>query len=83
MPIGTLSAKGQLIIPAKIRRQLHLMPQDKIEIHVEERGILLYPIPHDPIEACYGVLKTEKTAHAMISGARKEEKQIEKRKARL
>ena len=82
MSIATLSSKGQLIIPAEVRRKFNLMPQDKIEIRVEEEGIFLYPIPHDPVEACYGVLKTKKTARSMMVGARKEEKEIERRKAR-
>ena len=80
MPIGTLSTKGQLIIPAYIRRQFHLKPKDKVDIQVDERGIVLYPIPEDPIQACFGILKTKKSVTSIMHNVRKEEKGIEKRK---
>ena len=80
MPIGTLSTKGQLIIPAYIRRQFHLKPRGKVDIHVDKRGIVLYPIPEDPIQACFGVLKTKKSVTSIIHDVREEEKRLEKRK---
>ena len=80
MPIGTLSTKGQLIIPAYIRRQFHLKPKDKLDIHVDKRGIVLYPIPDDPIQACFGILKTKKSAASIMHDVREEEREIEKRK---
>ncbi len=80
MTIGTLSTKGQLIIPVHIRRQFHLKPKGKVDIHVDKRGIVLYPIPEDPIQACFGVLKTKKSVTSIMHGVREEEKRIEKRK---
>jgi len=80
MPIGTLSTKGQLIIPAHIRRQFHLKPKDKVDIHVDKQVIVLYPIPDDPIHACFGALRVKKSAASIMHEVRKEEKKIEKRK---
>ena len=80
MTIATLSTKGQLIIPAHIRRQFHLKPKGKIDIHVEKQEIILHPIPDDPIDACFGILKTKKSATAAMHAAREEERQIEARK---
>ncbi len=80
MPIGTLSTKGQLIIPVYIRRQFHLKPKDKVDIQVDKRGIVLYPIPDDPIQACFGALRVKKSASSIMHNVREEERKIEKRK---
>lgn len=80
MTVATLSTKGQLIIPVHIRRQFHLGPQAKVDIHVEKQGIVLYPIPDDPIEACFGAFETKKSAVDIMHAMREEEKQIEIRK---
>lgn len=80
MTVATLSTKGQLTIPAYIRRRLHLKPKDKIDIHVEEKEIVLCPIPEDPIEACFGTLKTKKSAGTIMHAVREEEIRAEAKK---
>jgi len=80
MATATLSTKGQIIIPIPIRRKLHLGPQDKIDIVVKGDEIVLHPLPRDPIEACFGALKTKKSAKSMVRAARREELHIEDKK---
>ena len=36
-----LSTKGQLVIPAHFRKALNLRPGDKVEIALEDRGLVL------------------------------------------
>ena len=35
---ATITSKGQVTVPKKVREQLHLSPGDKIEFLVEENG---------------------------------------------
>ncbi len=39
----TLSSKGQLVIPARLRQLLGLNPGDRLELTVEPDGLLLKP----------------------------------------
>ena len=45
MPTSTITSKGQITIPKKVRERLHLREGDRLEFCVEEDGSLkLYPI---------------------------------------
>jgi AbrB family looped-hinge helix DNA binding protein len=83
MTVAILSTKGQLTIPVYIRRQFHLKPKDKVDIHIEKKEIVLCPIPDDPVEACFGALKTRKSTAAIMHAVRKEEKQTEAKKWKM
>ena len=52
----TLSSKGQLVIPARLRQLLGLHPGDRLELSLEADGLLLRP---------HGSRKTT-SAHALI-----------------
>jgi len=41
MSRSTLSTKGQLVIPAPLRKALHLRPGDKVEMTLEGRRLVL------------------------------------------
>jgi AbrB family looped-hinge helix DNA binding protein len=43
MSTTTLSSKGQLVIPRKIRQALHLKPGDKIKFTLEGQRIVIEP----------------------------------------
>jgi len=51
---STITARGQTVIPAKIRQQFHLSPSDRLEWIVDESGIHVKPVKSDPIEAFRG-----------------------------
>jgi antitoxin PrlF len=45
MAIATLTAKGQVTIPKKVREYLHLQTGDKLDFRIEDDGSLrIYPI---------------------------------------
>jgi AbrB family looped-hinge helix DNA binding protein len=44
MDTATLSSKGQLVIPRKIRLALHLEPGDKIKFSLEGQRALIEPV---------------------------------------
>ena len=57
MTITTISTKGWVVIPKKYREKYGLSPGAKVRF-IECGGILsLLPVPEDPIEAAYGMLK--------------------------
>lgn len=51
---STITAKGQTVIPAAIRRQFHLTPADRLEWVVDTNGIHVVPVQGNAIEAFRG-----------------------------
>jgi len=66
-----LSCKGQVVIPAKIRRKSNLKPQSKVSILDLDDQIVLFPLPDDPIRAADGILESEKSVLEMMREARR------------
>ena len=40
----TLSSKGQLVLPAEVRRQLDLAPGQRLSVELREGGLFLQPL---------------------------------------
>ncbi|MBN1103304.1 MAG: AbrB/MazE/SpoVT family DNA-binding domain-containing protein [Deltaproteobacteria bacterium] len=57
MPAVPVSAKGQILVPKRIREKFGIRPGGRVLIIEESSGILLKPAPEDPIEAACGFLK--------------------------
>ena len=58
MPIVKTLAKGQIVIPAEIRKKIGLKPGRKVLLTlVDERKVVIEPVPDDPIEAACGMLQ--------------------------
>ncbi len=51
MAISTLSKKSQLVLPAKIRRQLGIEPGDRLALEVEGDHVILRKVPRSDVEA--------------------------------
>ncbi|MCA9453328.1 MAG: AbrB/MazE/SpoVT family DNA-binding domain-containing protein [Nitrospiraceae bacterium] len=48
MPVATLTSKGQITLPKKIREQLKLQPGDRVEFLVGTDGrITVWPVTSD------------------------------------
>jgi AbrB family looped-hinge helix DNA binding protein len=52
-----VSARGQIAIPARIRKAHHLRANSRIEWIDERTRIILIPLPDDPITALQGAYK--------------------------
>jgi AbrB family looped-hinge helix DNA binding protein len=50
-------AKGQVVIPAELRRKFGIEPGSLIEIRAAADHLELYPLPRDPIAAFRGSIK--------------------------
>jgi AbrB family looped-hinge helix DNA binding protein len=70
--VKTLS-KGQIVIPAEIRKKYHIKPGTKIQV-LEYSGIIyLIPPVADPINAACGVLPSEPSLSEKLISERKGE----------
>jgi AbrB family looped-hinge helix DNA binding protein len=76
MTISRATVKGQVIIPAPLRKKFNIKKGTRIAI-IEGEGnvILIKPLPDDPIEASRGVLKGKTSMiKALIKDRREEAK---------
>jgi AbrB family looped-hinge helix DNA binding protein len=68
---STITARGQTVIPATIRRQLHLSPADRLEWVLDNGGIRVVPVRASPVDALRGQGRGGSTARLLA--ARKED----------
>ena len=58
MVITKATSKGQVVIPAELRKKLNIKKGTRLAVSQGEGNlILLRPVPDDPIEASKGMLK--------------------------
>ena len=43
MPMSTISSKGQITLPAALRRKLGIKAHDRVSVEIERDGILIKP----------------------------------------
>lgn len=74
MPIITISSKGQIVIPKKIRKDLGIKPGQKVSVRViDSQRIELLPLPENPIEAFCGIFEEGSSLTEALLKERKEE----------
>jgi antitoxin PrlF len=61
MSSSSLTTKGQITIPAKIRKQLGLNPGDKVGFLIEDGHVLVFR-KESKIEAAFGISHPKKSA---------------------
>ena len=73
--ITTVSTKGQIVIPASIRKSLGLKPQSKLMIKLSDdhKRVWVEPLPEDPIESACGILAGERSLADILLSERREE----------
>jgi AbrB family looped-hinge helix DNA binding protein len=67
-----VTERGQISIPAEIRRRFHLVPRTKVEWLETEEGIFILPVPEDPIRAFRGSGKGKGSTRFLLEERRKE-----------
>jgi AbrB family looped-hinge helix DNA binding protein len=73
MRIMNVLNKGQIVIPAEIRKRFGLKPGTSVEIREAGDHLEIYPLPVDPIAAFRGSLKGgESLADALVEEHRQE-----------
>jgi AbrB family looped-hinge helix DNA binding protein len=75
MPIVKATVKGQVIIPAKLRKKYGITKGTRVSVSEgrDEGVILLRPLPDDPIKASKGMLKGKTSILKALLKDRKEE----------
>ena len=57
MSLAKISPKGQILIPKRIRNKCGVKPGGKMHILEQAEGVLLKPVPEDPLETACVFLK--------------------------
>lgn len=58
MPIVTTTTKGQVVIPAALRKKLNIKKGTALSILEKDGKLIMEPLSGDPIEAGRGMLST-------------------------
>lgn len=58
MAVVTSTVKGQIVIPADIRRKFNIKKGSRVNIYDEGDRIIVEPLLDDPIQKGRGMLKT-------------------------
>ncbi|MCL4385141.1 MAG: AbrB/MazE/SpoVT family DNA-binding domain-containing protein [Cyanobacteria bacterium] len=59
MALSTITSKGQILIPAKIRKNLKISAGTKIYIEEKNDELILRPITPEYLDKIAGILKTK------------------------
>ncbi|OGR01470.1 MAG: AbrB family transcriptional regulator [Deltaproteobacteria bacterium RIFOXYD12_FULL_50_9] len=71
--LAKVSTKGQVVIPAELRKRHHLGPGASVQIFEYGNLICLAPIIADPVEAAWGALpETPSLADELLQERRKD-----------
>ena len=68
-----ISSKGQIVIPAEMRKHLHLKPGMQVAIREEGRKITVEPMTRDYIRQFVGIApKSSKALEVLLSERKKD-----------
>ena len=81
MAIVKTSAKGQVVIPADIRRRAGLHAGDRVSVDEHEGIIVITPVARDPVAALTGILKGRGSYLQALMKSREEERRREEEEA--
>jgi AbrB family looped-hinge helix DNA binding protein len=71
---STVTTKGQLVIPARLRKKYSIRKGTKVAFIEEDNRIVLQPITHEFIRQIRGSLKGKPSAFEFLLKTRREER---------
>ena len=75
MGIVTSTIKGQIVIPAEIRKKFKIVKGTRVNVYEEDNKIIVEPLIEDPVGAGKGMLKTRgRVLTALLSDRKMEAK---------
>ena len=74
--VSTVTTKGQLVIPSKLRRKYSIRKGTQIAFVEEENRLILQPLTPEFIRNLRGSLKGEPSALKVLQEERKRERQL-------
>ena len=76
MAVVTSTVKGQIVIPADIRRKFNIKRGSRVNIYDDGDRIIVEPLPDDPIQKGRGILKTRgRILKALLEDRKREAEQ--------
>ena len=76
MAVVTSTVKGQIVIPADIRRKFNIKRGSRVNIYDEGNRIIVEPLPEDPVQKGRGILKTRgRILKALLEDRKREAEQ--------
>lgn len=67
-----ITERGQISIPADVRKKLHLKPGMGMEWVITEKGIYLFPVPENPVKSFRGSLKNRNLLDDLLLSRQKD-----------
>lgn len=85
MIIVKTSAKGQIVLPKKIRKKLDIKPGQKVALRLVGNHAEIKPLPRDPVESLCGIFKGHPVslAEELLAERQKDREREEAKIARL
>ena len=74
--VSTVTTKGQLVIPAKLRRKYAIREGTQVAFLEEENRLVLQPLTPEFVRSLRGSLKTNPSALKLLLEDRKQERQL-------
>lgn len=74
--LSTVTARGQTTIPHQLRERYRVQPRTKLRWIDTGRGMLVVPVPDDPIKAARGMLADRRTSTQAFLTAKEEEMRL-------
>jgi len=74
--VSTVTTKGQLVIPAKLRRKYAIRKGTQVAFVEEENRLILQPLTPDFIRSLRGSLKGEASASKILLEERKRDREL-------
>lgn len=81
MNIVTTSPKGQVVIPAEIRKAIGLESGQKVSVELRHEEIVIKPLPKEPIKSLRGKFSSGSSMTQALLKERKEDAKREESKA--
>ena len=76
MAVVTSTVKGQIVIPAHIRKKFKIGKGSRVNVYEKGNKIIVEPLPDDPIQEGRGILKTRgRILKALVADRKREAKQ--------
>jgi AbrB family looped-hinge helix DNA binding protein len=73
LAIVRTTVKGQVVIPANIRKKYHITKGTIVNVIDRDNEIVIKPLLSDPIEQAFGIFKGGKSAIKVLLSERKKE----------
>ena len=80
METSTLTTKGQLLIPKRIRNKYGIKSGVKVIFEETDKGVVIKPMNEEYFNSFMGILKSDGNLKNEIKQYKKEEKQAEEHK---